>query len=126
MLNRPSPRLSALRSRHRLAVFAHQQRFAPTWSERLLWERLRGGRLGVGFRRQVVVGEHIVDFAAPAVRLVVEVDGGCHETRARADARRDRALEQLGWRVLRLPAEMVVQEMDAAVALVAQAVAAGR
>ena len=44
--------------------------------------------------------------------------------RARADARRDRALGQLGWRVVRLAAAMVEQELDAAVALVAEAVAA--
>ena len=112
---------SASRSRHRLAVFAHAMRKAPTWSERLLWERLRGSRLGVGFRRQVVIGEYIVDFAAPAVRLVVEVDGGCHDERRRADARRDRVLLERGWRVLRLAAETVERDIEVAVLRVAQA-----
>ena len=123
MLNRSS----SVRSRsHRLAVFAHELRSAPTWSERLLWERLRGSRLGVGFRRQAVVGGYVVDFAARAVRLVVEVDGGYHVARLRADARRDGELALLGWRVLRVPAALVEQQLDAAVVLVAQAIAAGR
>ena len=74
----------------RLGAFADALRAAPTWSERLLWARLSGSQLGVGFRRQLVIAPYIVDFAAPAVRLVVEVDGGYHAERRRADARRDR------------------------------------
>jgi hypothetical protein len=47
--------------------------------ERALWRELRGGRLGVPFRRQVVLGNpYIADFVAPALRLVVEVDGDIH------------------------------------------------
>jgi hypothetical protein len=60
-----------------------------------------GGRLGVTFRRQVPLGPFIVDFLAPSARLVVEVDGGYHELRAKADARRTRWLERRGYRVLR-------------------------
>jgi very-short-patch-repair endonuclease len=118
-------RSSSARSQ-RLGAFAHAMRVAPTWSERLLWERLRRKRLGVEFRRQLVVGAYIVDFAAPAVRVVVEVDGGCHRDRQRADARRDRALEALGWRVVRVSAELVEQDLDAAVALVAGALGQSR
>ena len=76
----------------------------------------------MGFRRQLVIGAYIVDFAAPAVRLVVEVDGGYHAERRRADARRDCALAELGWRVVRVPVELVERHIDAAVARVAEAV----
>ena len=44
--------------------------------EAALWRLLRGRRLGARFVRQHVVGSFILDFAAPAVRLAVEVDGG--------------------------------------------------
>jgi very-short-patch-repair endonuclease len=70
----------------------------------------------VAFRRQVVIGSYIVDFFAPARRLVVEVDGGHHERRQRQDARRDHALGRLGYRVLRLPATLVMQELRQALA----------
>jgi very-short-patch-repair endonuclease len=60
----------------------------PTPSEYVHWQAIRGGRLGVQFRRQVSVGHYIVDFLAPRVRLVAEVDGGCHTARVAADARR--------------------------------------
>jgi len=101
-------------------------RFALTPSEAALWAELRGGRLGVTFRRQVPIGRYIADFCAPAARLVVEVDGGCHERRGAADGRRDAVLGRLGYRVLRLPAELVVRDVRAAVALVVAALEAGR
>jgi very-short-patch-repair endonuclease len=55
-----------------MRLFAHEP-------ERRLWRELAGGKLGVAFRRQVVLGNrYIADFVASAVRLVVEVDGGLH------------------------------------------------
>lgn len=104
---------------------ARSMRQEPTNSERLLWGELSGGKLGVWFRRQVVVGASIVDFMAPARKLVVEVDGGYHGDvrRQRSDARRDKRLERAGYRVLRLPAELVVTSLPQAVQLVRSALA---
>jgi very-short-patch-repair endonuclease len=78
-----------------------------------------GGRLGVSFRRQVpLLGRFIADLLAVEVRLIVEIDGGYHRERQRADARRDRALARAGYRVLRLEAAMVMRDLEGAVALV--------
>ncbi len=109
-------------SAHRLGVLASRaaiMRSAPTTSEALLWQALRGSRLGVASRRQIVIGEYIADFVAPWVRLVVEVDGAYHAEpgRLRADARRDRALARLGYRVV-VPAELIVADLGAALLLV--------
>jgi len=99
-----------------LAERAGAMRHAATPSEARLFEALRGRRLGVGFKRQVpVLGRYIVDLLAAEMRLVVEVDGGYHEERARADARRDRALERAGYRVLRLKAQLVLRDLAEAV-----------
>ncbi len=88
-----------------------------------LWRELCGSRLGVPFRRQVVLGNrYIADFVATSVRLVVEVDGGCHARQHAADARRDRDLARLGYHVLRIPEEVVMHDLGAAVALVREAV----
>lgn len=103
-----------------LELYAWRNRRAMTESEAALWEQLRGGR--VGFRRQVVLCDRfIVDFYAPAARLVVEVDGGFHVTRRVADARRDRMLVSAGLRVLRLAAERVLVAPGECVAAVDQA-----
>jgi very-short-patch-repair endonuclease len=105
-----------------LAVRAHGMRHAPTESEAALWRHLSGKKLGVQFRRQVPLGgRFIADFVAPSERLVVEVDGGCHAGRVAADARRDRVLARLGYRVLRLEAELVMREPLAAVARIRDA-----
>jgi very-short-patch-repair endonuclease len=94
-------------------------RFAPTPSEGLLWSAIRGKRLGVQFRRQAPIGRFIVDFVAEEARLVVEVDGGYHAQRARSDARRDAALRRAGYRVVRVSAELVIADLEAAVRVVA-------
>ncbi|MBE7484127.1 MAG: DUF559 domain-containing protein [Polyangiaceae bacterium] len=98
-------------------------RGSPTRSEEALWRVLSAGKLGVSARRQVVLGNFIADFAVPARRLVIEVDGGSHAGRAAADARRDRGLARLGWRVLRLDAELVLSSPEEALARVRAALA---
>ena len=108
--------------KHVLATRARDMRRFAQEPERALWRELAGGKLGVSFRRQVVIGErYIADFVAPAVRLVVEVDGGIHAVRRAADARRDRDLARLGYHVLRIPAAVVMRDIGAAVALVQSA-----
>ena len=51
--------------------------------------------LGVQFYRQRPIGNYIVDFFAPAVRLVIEVDGAHHSevTQAKYDENRSKYLE---------------------------------
>jgi len=102
---------------------ARELRARETESERRLWQCLVSSKLGVAFRRQYVIGGRIADFAAPSLRLVIEVDGCSHAGRERADARRDRELARLGWRVLRLDAAVVIRELPLALGRVAQAIA---
>jgi very-short-patch-repair endonuclease len=97
---------------------AHAMRHQSTPSEAKLWEALRRGQLGVHFKRQVRIGEFIADFLAPAPKLIVEVDGGAHVGRGAADARRDRKLARLGYRVLRVPADMALKRLSVAVGMV--------
>ncbi len=90
-------------------------RCAPTPSEQRLFEALRGRRLGVQFRRQVpLLGKYVVDLLAPALKVVVEVDGAYHARRAKADARRDAALRKAGYRVVRVSADVVMRELGTA------------
>ena len=119
-------------AQHTLAPRAREMRNAATESEALLWAHLRRGQLGVRFRRQVILGPFIVDFLAPSVRLVVEVDGGVHL--AQQDAappslpgllrnpelgawRRDEAFTALGFRVVRVSVDDVVTDVEAVVQL---------
>jgi very-short-patch-repair endonuclease len=97
---------NSVRRQLKLEQCAWANRRELTASEARLRSALCGRKLGVQFRREVpLAGRYIVDFCAPAVRLVVEVDGNCHVRRRAADARRDAALRALGWRVVRIEAE---------------------
>ena len=98
-------------------AWANRRTMTP--SELRLWLALSARKLGVQFRREVpLLGQYIVDFCAPSARLVVEVDGACHADRRAADARRDAALGRAGYRVLRIEAQLVMQSLSEAVALV--------
>ncbi len=114
-------------STHRSALLAARasgMRRAPTASEAALFELVRGRRLGVPFRRQVVLaGRYIADLFAPTIGLVVEIDGGYHAQKRRADARRDRVLERAGLHVLRLDAHVVLRQPERVLALLRAEVA---
>jgi very-short-patch-repair endonuclease len=102
-----------------LAERGYGMRLSPTETEQKLWCAISRSQLGVAFRRQVPVDRYILDFLAPAIKLVVEVDGAFHARRVAADTRRDRVLRRLGYRVLRLDAELVCTNLSEAVARVA-------
>ena len=97
-------------------------RRALTPSESALWQRIKCGQLGLRFARQApLLGKYIADFFAPSARLVVEVDGAAHAGRAAQDARRDAHLGKAGYQVLRLPAELVLNDLPAAIEQVKRA-----
>jgi very-short-patch-repair endonuclease len=94
---------------------AKAMRRAMTDAELKLWNELRAHRLmGLGFRRQFPIDRYIVDFACPAKKLIVEVDGSQHGDAAvaGADADRTRKLEALGWTILRFWNDDVAADID--------------
>ncbi|HMJ12627.1 MAG TPA: DUF559 domain-containing protein [Polyangiaceae bacterium] len=117
-------------SSHREAVLterAREMRHQPTSSEQVVWQAIRGCRLGVQFRRQVALGRYIADFFASEVGLVVEVDGGYHQRlRARADERRDRWLQRRGYTVLRVQESLVLRDLSAVLSVIRQHITARR
>jgi very-short-patch-repair endonuclease len=96
-------------------------RRAMTDAELRMWYHLRAGRfLGLKFRRQVPLGNYIVDFICPSALLIVELDGGQHAERIAQDEERSRWLQGQGYRVIRFwnsdvlgNLEGVLQEIEA-------------
>ena len=85
--------------------FALTLRRSMSPSNRRLWSALRCRQVfGVKFRRESLVRGFIADFRAPAIKLVIEVDGSDHGLRHEADLGRDDAFLRLGYTVLRFPA----------------------
>lgn len=94
---------------------AKAMRRKMTPAELKLWNEVRAHRLGgLSLRRQFGIGVYIVDFACPAKKLVIELDGsqhGDHEIAGR-DARRTAFLEANGWTVIRFWNDDVLRDID--------------
>ena len=81
---------------------ARRLRVQQTDAERRLWFLLRDRRLnGAKFRRQVPIGNYIVDFVCQDAKLVVELDGSQHADQTSYDATRTDWLKSVGYCVLR-------------------------
>jgi very-short-patch-repair endonuclease len=100
----------------RLKPQARGLRKSMTNAEQVLWYRLRRKQLaGIQFYRQKPLLQYIVDFYAPKVMLVVEVDGARHQDDARQrylDGKRTALLELRGLTVLRFDDRQVLTEID--------------
>lgn len=83
---------------------ARDNRKAMPSAEARMWSMLRDRRLRYKFRRQHPIGAYVVDFACPAVRLVLEIDGPSHDQADQKtfDEAREVYLNERGWRVLRI------------------------
>ncbi len=85
----------------RMLRFAKKLRREMTDVERKLWYALRDRRFeNYKFRRQVPIGNYIVDFVCQERKVIVELDGSQHEGSG-YDKQRDAWLESVGYKVLR-------------------------
>jgi len=95
--------------------FAKGLRREMSLPEVLLWRAIKGRKLnGLHFRKQHPVGPYVLDFYCDAEKLAVEVDGGGHGfgDRPERDARRDAWLLERGVSTLRLPASLILADVD--------------
>ncbi len=93
-----------------------------TEAEKRLWYWLRAHRFGgFAFRRQTPIGPFIVDFVSHKCRLVIELDGGEH-SESKRDESRDRWLRARGYCVLRFWNSDVLNNQDAVLQIIADAV----
>lgn len=90
---------------------ARAMRKAMTPAEAYLWKALRHKHLGVKFRRQHPVGRTILDFYAPACKLVVQVDGPIHRWQRAEDEMHTRHLADYGLTVIRFSNEEVLENL---------------
>ena len=85
-----------------LTTYAQNLRKNLTKEEKELWYKFLRN-YPVQFRRQVTVGNYILDFYCAYAKLAIEVDGSQHFTEdgKRCDEKRTAYLDKLGIRVLR-------------------------
>ena len=98
-----------------LTQVARMNRKKSTPAEECLWVALRDKKLdGWKFRRQNVIGEFIADFCCSETKLIVELDGAIHDSRAAqiADAMRTEFLNAKGYTVIRFRNEEVLGNLS--------------
>jgi very-short-patch-repair endonuclease len=85
-----------------------------TPAETILWQELRGNKLGVHFRRQQIIAGFIVDFYCHKAGLVIELDGSVHQVdeQKENDAKRDKVLDMMGLRIVRFKNEDVIRNLS--------------
>lgn len=86
----------------------------PTPAEDIIWNLLRNNQLGIKFRRQHIIGDYIVDFVSLKHKLVVEIDGGIHNSieQKEHDEIRTYFLNSKGYHVLRFHNGEVISSID--------------
>ena len=73
-----------------------------TYEEKTIWYNYLN-KIQPRFHRQKIIGNYIVDFYCPKLKIVIEIDGIQHyeEDNAKYDFRRTEFLENLGLTVIR-------------------------
>lgn len=105
-----------------LKDMAKINRSHPTEAESILWEYLKGGSLGVPFKRQHIIGEFIADFVCIPRRLIIEVDGGYHQIPDKqiSDMERQEWLYMQGVDVIRFTNEEIIGDIDSVLETIEQ------
>jgi very-short-patch-repair endonuclease len=88
-------------------------RKSMTFSESILWEKLKGKQsLGLRFRRQHPIDMFIVDFYCHAARLVIEVDGEIHMDQIEYDDGREADIEKYNIKIIRFTNDEVNNNIE--------------
>jgi very-short-patch-repair endonuclease len=99
-----------------LQPYANHLRKEMTKAEACLWKYvLKAGQLkGFQFRRQRPVLDYIADFMCIELKLIIEVDGITHqwEETIKKDEIRQKALETVGYTLLRFSDEEVLNNIQ--------------
>lgn len=91
---------------------AKEMRKEPTIAENILWQALRNNQTGYKIRRQHIIEGFIADFICIEKQLVIEVDGGIHQTKEQKefDEYRTYIINDKGFRVIRYSNEDVIDK----------------
>ena len=104
-----------LHTRKTLQHFRKELRNKSTSAEIAFWNLVKNRSLeGRKFRRQLSIGNYIVDFYCPSEKLIVELDGDPHGEyhKISEDIKRDEYLQDLGFTVLRFENRFVFQDPE--------------
>ena len=98
----------------RLKEFARELRTETvSRAEKILWKAILSRRqTGERFLRQRSIDKFIVDFFAPEIGLIIEIDGNSHSTKGEYDRYREDKIRSLGYELIRFSEGNVICNLD--------------
>ena len=96
-------------------VLARNLRKNSTKEEKIVWQILRNRQFfNLKFKRQVPIGEYIVDFLCEERKLIIEIDGGHHNSAESIeyDKKRTIFLNSKGYQVIRFWNNEINENID--------------
>ncbi|MBS1487406.1 MAG: isoleucine--tRNA ligase [Bacteroidetes bacterium] len=99
----------------KIKEFCDEQRANPTEAEGIIWNFLKGNKLGgYHFRRQHIIDRYIADFVCISKTLIVEIDGlyHSHPDQTESDAQRTKRLNELGYKIIRFTNAEVISNPE--------------
>jgi len=105
--------------------YAEELRKNQTLSEEILWNELKGKKLGVKFRRQHPIYKYIADFYCHEKKLVIELDGEYHLDSDQKDYDKYRSgdLKEFGIQVIRFTNDEITTELENVITKIKQKIA---
>ena len=98
----------------RLKDFARELRSETvSKAEKIIWKALLSkNQTGERFLRQRPIDQFIVDFFAPEIGLIIEIDGNSHMNKGDYDRYREDKLRSLGYELIRFSEGDVICNLD--------------
>lgn len=111
-----------LNPKHTKSLRGHLRNNMPR-TEVMLWSRLKGKQLlGYKIRRQYGVGNYVIDFYCPKLKLGIEIDGESHFTPEglKHDRIRNNYITGKGIELLRVTTTEIYDNMDGVLEYIAR------
>jgi len=111
-----------------VSSYAKDNRKDSTEAEKILWEELRNRKIkGCKFRRQHPIEGYIPDFVCLEKKLVVEVDGGYHDTeeQKKIDGIKEKVLNKNNFRLIRFANDEVLYQLPIVLQKIGEALSFG-
>lgn len=106
--------------------WAKENRHQQTEAEEIVWQKIRNRQVdNYKFRRQHPITGFIPDFVCLEKKLIIEIDGGYHNSEAQQkyDHARTAWLEENQYRLLRFTNEEVIDDIDAVIKSISEELA---
>lgn len=106
--------MTKLFNKRKFQAFRSELRGRMTKSEALLWKYIKNDNLGFRFRRQHGIGNYIVDFYCPKLKLAIEIDGLTHAEQKvfEKDQRKERFIKENSITLKRYSDTQIFNDLD--------------